>query len=305
SASHVSPVLVNCRPLFPKPETRVTICPLRTPVADTIEASADRERRVMRKVPEPVMVASHGSFNRLASVGDRHSSSAQSRPRNGGTRHAGLLRVASLLFWNPPARADSIEVFYAGKQIQLIISTATGGGYDAYPRAPARHIGNHLPGKPVFVPQNMPGAGGLRASGYMFNSAPRDRTAIALIHGTMVTADLLLPDSAKFAPARFSWIGNIESEAGFCAAWAESGFKTIADLKTREMIIGASGAGGESNLHPRMLMKLYGAKIRIVSGYGSSNNLALAMARREIDGRCGWTPSVFEANNLDWIRDHK
>jgi tripartite-type tricarboxylate transporter receptor subunit TctC len=81
--------------------------------------------------------------------------------------------------------------------------------------------------------------------------------------------------------------------------------KTVADLKTHELVVGSTGAGGESDLHPHMLMKLYGAKMRIVLGYESSNSLALAMERREIDGRCGWTPSVFEVNNADWIKAHK
>src|SRR5689334_6018960 len=104
------------------------------------------------------MVASHGFFKHPAIVGESRASSARSRERNAwASRHAGQLLVALLLLWNSPASADSIRDFYAGKQIQLIISTATGGGYDAYARTLARHMGNHVPGNPVFVPQNMPG----------------------------------------------------------------------------------------------------------------------------------------------------
>ena len=65
-----------------------------------------------------------------------------------------------------PARSDDISDFYAGRNVQLIIGYAPGGGYDDYARMLGRHIARHIPGNPTVVVQNMPGAGSLRAANY-------------------------------------------------------------------------------------------------------------------------------------------
>src|ERR1035438_6479252 len=67
------------------------------------------------------------------------------------------------------ARSDDISDFYAGRNVQLIIGYAPGGGYDDYARMLGRHIARHIPGNPTVVVQNMPGAGSLRAANYLYN----------------------------------------------------------------------------------------------------------------------------------------
>ena len=64
------------------------------------------------------------------------------------------------------AGAQNPADFYRGKNIALAISFSPGGGYDLYARTLARHMGKHIPGNPILVPQNMPGAGGLRVAQY-------------------------------------------------------------------------------------------------------------------------------------------
>jgi tripartite-type tricarboxylate transporter receptor subunit TctC len=215
------------------------------------------------------------------------------------TAFASLMLATSLLAPIAPAAAD--DDFYRGKQIHLYISTGPGGGYDAYARTLARYMPNHIPGNPVFVPQNMPGAGGLRATGYLFGTAARDGTSLGLVHGSMVTADLLTPEGASFKPAQFAYIGNIDGEPGFCAAWKNSPVKTVEDLKTHPFAVGSTGAGAGLDIHPRVLNKVIGAHMHVIAGYEAGNDVALAMERGEVDGRCSWPISAIKVMRPAWL----
>ncbi len=50
---------------------------------------------------------------------------------------------------------------------------------------------------------------------------------------------------------------------------------------------------------------MFGAKIKMVTGYQGGNDVNLAMERREIDGRCGWSWDSIRSTRPDWIRDKK
>ena len=118
------------------------------------------------------------------------------------------------------AKAQSVEEFYQKtRNITLIVSTATGGGYDNYARVLGRSFPRHVPGNPTMVIQNMPGAGGLRATNHMYNVAPKDGSTIALVHTSMVTAPLFGVDQANFDAQKFSYLGNIVKEPNFCVSW--------------------------------------------------------------------------------------
>src|ERR1700687_2618679 len=89
-----------------------------------------------------------------------------------------LLALAAATLTGPPACAAD---YYAGKSIDLLIGAPPGGGYDIYARALARHYGRHIPGQPIIVSKNMPGAGRARAAGFISAVAPKDGTAVAAI----------------------------------------------------------------------------------------------------------------------------
>src|SRR5262249_11829143 len=90
-----------------------------------------------------------------------------------------------------PGPAAAEPDFYSGKSIQVLIGFSAGGGYDVYARTLARHMGRHIPGNPRLVPQNMPGAGSLKAANYLYNVAPRDGTAIGTFAPGMAVEPLL------------------------------------------------------------------------------------------------------------------
>src|SRR5262245_62721298 len=93
--------------------------------------------------------------------------------------------LALSLTANSAAIAQSPADFYRGKQVNLIVAASTGGGYDTYGRTVARHLGEHIPGKPTVVVQNMPAAGGLGAANHTYNVAAKDGYVITVYQKTL------------------------------------------------------------------------------------------------------------------------
>src|SRR5258708_6551230 len=134
--------------------------------------------------------------------------------------------ATAILSLAAPANAQSVEEFFRGKSINMIIGYSVGGGYDLYGRMVARHIGKHIPGKPNVVPQNMPGAGSLRAAQFIYSVAPKDGTAIGTFGRTIATAPLLTPATAQFDSTKFTWLGSVTNEVSSCVTWHTSPVKT-------------------------------------------------------------------------------
>lgn len=195
---------------------------------------------------------------------------------------APVLAVASA------AAADS--EFYAGKNIQLLVGFSAGGGYDVYARTLACHMERHIPGNPKLIPQNMPGAGSLKAVNYLYNVAPKDGTAIAAFAPGVVVEPLLgRSEGIQFEAPKFTWLGSISQEVSVCAFIKAAGIRTWQDMQTKSYIIGASGGGAESDVFPNVLRKLFNLPLKIVTGYPGGTEIILAMERHEVDGRCGWS----------------
>ena len=117
--------------------------------------------------------------------------------------------VAAALLLAAPARAQTVEEFYQGKTLTLIVGNGPGGGFDVYARLLARHIGKYVPGHPSVVVVNMPGAGSLVAANYIYNVAPRDGTTFGLIARNMPLIGLLGGNSnVRFDPRKFTWLGS-------------------------------------------------------------------------------------------------
>ena len=106
-----------------------------------------------------------------------------------GVRGACAL-VAAALVAIAPAHADAIADFYSGRKITIIVGSDAGGGYDANARLMSRHMGRFIPGKPILVVQNMPGAGSFVAAGNVYNLAPKDGTVIGLVQRTILSAKI-------------------------------------------------------------------------------------------------------------------
>src|SRR5690349_24095564 len=94
-------------------------------------------------------------------------------------RRALLIFILAAAWPGAALSQQSVEDFYRGKKIDMIIGYSSGGTYDLYARLVARYLGNYIPGKPLIVPRNMPGAGSRAAANWVYNIAPRDGTVLA------------------------------------------------------------------------------------------------------------------------------
>jgi tripartite-type tricarboxylate transporter receptor subunit TctC len=186
-----------------------------------------------------------------------------------------------------PARADSVEDLYRGKTVTILVGFTAGGGYDLYARLLGRHLGRHIPGNPSVVVQNMPGAGSMKATQYVYGVAPKDGLTLATVSRCMVTEPLL--NAANFDPTRLTWLGTITSETSVCATWKTSAVKTWDDMFKHEFTLGGSAVGADPDTFALILRNVFGAKVKLVTGYPGGNDINLAMERGEVEGRCGWS----------------
>src|SRR5436190_19901485 len=155
--------------------------------------------------------------------------------------------IASLI--SQPALSAGVEEFYKGKTISLVIGYSVGGGYDLYARLLARHIGKYIPGQPTIVPQNLTGAGSLRAASFLYSAAPKDGTAFGTFGRTIATTPLLMPANASFDARRFSWLGSITNEVSVCVSWHTSPVKRWHDTLEKEITMGGEGTGADPDVY--------------------------------------------------------
>jgi tripartite-type tricarboxylate transporter receptor subunit TctC len=212
-----------------------------------------------------------------------------------------LIAAALVLALARPAPAESVEDFYRGRTVTVLISYSVGGGYDLYARLLARYLGNHIPGNPAIVPQNMPGAGGLRAANYLYSAAPKDGSIIGTFSRSIPTMPLVTPKDAHFDGRKFSWIGSMSGDTSLCLTGAKSQVKTFDDMLTKPVVMGGQFAAADSDIYAHLYKNLFGAKIKLVSGYPGTNDITLAMERGEVDGICGLSWGTLKVAHRDWI----
>ena len=195
------------------------------------------------------------------------------------------------------AHADdaSVASFYKGKQINVIVGSGPGGGFDAYSRLLARHLGNHIPGQPTLVVQNMEGAGGIRAANYIYNVAPKDGTTIGIAQRAVFVEPLFDNKEAKLDASKLSWLGSLNTEWSVAVAWHDSGLNSIDDALKREIPVTASGATSDDYIYPAVLNNILGTKFKLISGYKGTAEELLAIQRGEGAGMIGWAWSAVRA----------
>ncbi len=214
-----------------------------------------------------------------------------------------LLTVLALVLAQP-ALAESVEDFYRGKTVSLVVGFSVGGGYDLYARHLARHIGKHIPGDPTVVPQNMPGAGSLKAANYIYTAAPKDGSAFGTFART-TGINPLLESGATFDSRQFSWLGSVTDDTSTCITWHTSPVKTWQDFLTKPVTLGGQGPSSEPDIFARLYKNVFDAPIKLVAGYPGTNEITLAMERGEVDGLCGLSWSTIKTRHADWLRDKK
>jgi tripartite-type tricarboxylate transporter receptor subunit TctC len=201
-------------------------------------------------------------------------------------RLIGATALAASIVLGAPALANpEVEQFYKGKNVQIVIGSGPGGGYDLYARFVARHLGRFVPGAPNFLPQNMPGAGGVVGANYVANVAPKDGTVIAATQREVPLIQLLGQKGPRYESARLQWLASLASEPGVCAIATRTGVKSFDEIFKREFVIGGTGPN-ITEFHPAMLNNILGARFRLIKGYPSTPPIHMAIERGEVEAIC-------------------
>jgi tripartite-type tricarboxylate transporter receptor subunit TctC len=218
-----------------------------------------------------------------------------------------LLRIATVFAVALAAAQNgaAAEDFYAGKTVDIIVGYGPGGGYDIYSRLIARHLGRHIPGNPTIVVQNMDGAGSLRAANYVLGSAPRDGSVIASANQSLPIYALAGGEGVRFDASKLQWLGSVEASNSVLVTFRSSGVATIADARDREVPLGSTGVGSDSNLHATAINSMLSTRFKIINGYKGGRDIQLAIERGEVAGRAGITWSSVVASVPSWISERK
>jgi len=192
--------------------------------------------------------------------------------------------------------------FFRGKTINILVGSEAGGGYDLYARFLAQFLGQQIPGQPTVIVQNMPGAGGLRASRNLASAAPKDGTTLGMLAQNL-TFDTVLGYSPDIDTSAFNWIGRVAMNAEVGVARAQSGVTSIETARNREIPTGGSGGTSSSTVVPFLLNRLAGTRFKLIAGYKSANEALLAMERGEIEMVGATGISTIMAKHAAWLRD--
>jgi tripartite-type tricarboxylate transporter receptor subunit TctC len=233
--------------------------------------------------------------------------------RMNGTRPANLAARTAVAFAavlllqaaSRPARAESAGDFYKSHPLSIVIGYSVANAYDLYARTLGRHIGRHIPGNPTVVPVNKPGAGSMTALNYLYSVAPKDGSTIGIFNRSAAMEPLLGQSGATFDPRKFTWLGSVGNEVSLCVAWHTAAVKSWSDLQSKDFVVAASGLSADTGVFALLLKNLFGARIKIITGYPGGAEMSKAIEAGEVDGRCGWSWSAVKASKPQWLSEGK
>ena len=210
--------------------------------------------------------------------------------------------------WPGFVRADTVADFYRGKSMQLVLGYGPGGGYDVYARIVARYLGKYIPGNPAVVVVNMPGAGSLRATNFLYTTAPKDGLTIGAFARDMPFMGILGGNAnVQFDPRKFTWLGSASSSANdayLLFARKDAQVKSIKDAITPgggPLVLAGTAEGASGNDVALLLRDTIGLNVKIITGYPDSGAIFLAVDRKEVDGRFVGLSAV-SSSKADWLK---
>jgi tripartite-type tricarboxylate transporter receptor subunit TctC len=203
------------------------------------------------------------------------------------------------------ATAQSVESFYRGRTITMLVGTSPGGINDISARLVARHLSRFLPGNPTIVVQNNPGGGGLVTANRLYFNSDKDGSVLAKLERAVPQLAIQGNSNAQFDPAKFTWLGSLSSyanDAYLMLVNANHPAKTVADLKTTRAVLGADNAASSNLIFAVIAKEVLGLDVSVVRGYTGAAPLFLAMQRGELDGQMVGLSSVRTGQRDLWTK---
>jgi tripartite-type tricarboxylate transporter receptor subunit TctC len=224
-------------------------------------------------------------------------------------RDVAKIQIVAILAWlgfqtvtTALAQTATPGEFFRGKTVHILVGFEAGGGYDLYARVLAQFLGRHIPGQPVVIVQNMPGAGGLRAARHLASVASKDGTALGMLAQTL-PFDTVLGYTPDIDAGAFNWIGRIAMNVEVGVTFARSGITSIETARDREILSGGAGGTASSTVVPFLLNKLAGTRFKLIGGYQGASEVLLAMERGEVEMVGATGISTLRAQHAAWLRD--
>ena len=200
-----------------------------------------------------------------------------------------LLAVFPIIAFSRAHAASADQDFYRGKNIRIIVGFAAGGGFDAYARAIARHMGRHIPGNPSIIVDNMTGAGSRVAANFLFRAQP-DGLVIGNFIGSLILQQIMGDKGIEFDGGKFEWLGAPVQDESVCALTKASGINSLDDwfVAKKPVKLGGEAPGANDSDIPRVLKAALNLSIQLIEGFKGTSNIRVAAEAGEVDGGC-WT----------------
>lgn len=184
--------------------------------------------------------------------------------------------------------------YFQGKTIRVVVGYPAGSAHDLWARMIAPQLTKHIPGNPVTVVQNMPGAGSMTATNYVYTVAKPDGLTVVVNNAALYFEQLLKRKEVQYDWAKFTWVGSMTPTIPMLYMWAATPYKTIHDVRTATVPpkCGVTGTGNTGYYLPKLLEQAIGAKFQLVTGYEGGASIELAVERGEVQCRA-FTIQVF------------
>jgi tripartite-type tricarboxylate transporter receptor subunit TctC len=200
----------------------------------------------------------------------------------------GLISVFASVANAPAQSSQAVRDFYQGRQLRFITGYSPGGLFDIATRIFARHVGKHIPGSPSLWVENMTGAGGLIATNFLANSAPRDGTVLLNLDGALLRLQALGNPAAKFDARQFNWLPSPGPDIQVCWVGKVSSWTSISEGmgSSKELKLGGLAPGTFPSDNARVIQAATGMNLKVVDGFKGVTEIRLATESGEVDGSC-------------------
>jgi tripartite-type tricarboxylate transporter receptor subunit TctC len=194
--------------------------------------------------------------------------------------------------------AAGAQSFYQGKTVRIVVGLAAGGGFDTYARVIGRHLGRHIPGNPTVIVDNMPGAGSILMTNYLYKAAKPDGLTIGHFNGAIILGQVLGQQGIEFDARRLEYLGAAVKEDVVCSLTKASGITSVQKWAATKgpVKLGGVAPGATPDNSGNILRAALGLPVQVVSGYKGTSAIRLAAESGELAGGC-WS---WESMRVTW-----
>jgi tripartite-type tricarboxylate transporter receptor subunit TctC len=206
-------------------------------------------------------------------------------------RKAFVLAVSLYGLTATTAFAASVDEFFKGKVIRIVVGFSAGGGFDTFARTVSRYMGKYVPGNPNVIVENMTGAGSLIAANHIYKVAKPDGLTIGAFNGNQILAQLVGGQGIEFDARKMQWIGAPGYNHDLCLLSQKTGIASAEQWLASKTVFKLAGSapGSTTDDVAKVLKEAIGLPMRLISGYKGTADMRVAVESGEVDGMCGFS----------------